>query len=63
MKNKEKIRNQVKEIIPDLVSSLMYCDRKEDEDLSVQDIEFVMDCKLAEEIGDIFKEELRKIAK
>ena len=36
------IKSRALKLIPDLVSSFLYYDRKEDEDLSVQEIESVL---------------------
>lgn len=45
-------------LIDDCVSDLIYYDRKEDEDLSIEDVEEIIDDGLIEEATKRFKESL-----
>ncbi len=54
------IREHALKLIPDLISSFLYYDRKEDEDLSENDIKGVLDYKFANELSNEFRKELMK---
>lgn len=62
MKSNEELKQETENAIKNLVSDLLYYDRKEDEDLSVEQIEgvFKENVMTVDEAVEIFRNELIK---